>query len=255
MLMHQLTLALRHTSAVLQHKSLVHHPLKVLKVSSLQSIGQPFIQAIQETLMFLLISVNFMRSIARQLSKLGDVLIHRHGPLFQILKLLLLQLNNSLGNMMCIEKSSEFWLVDALRFLMGFHISIPPVGCRTRKFVRGWQHLVMVVALHHLQLLLNRLEPIINIHWLHSMRKGRWRSALKISKPIPQRRWRCLRLSSLHVDEGLLHSLKHLCLHSQHLLKSRRRGWRWIDIPVVLSIVVPVVFVAVPCVGHLKYKR
>jgi hypothetical protein len=65
-----------------------------------------------------------------------------------------------------------------------------------------------------------------------------------------------LRLSSLHVDHGLLHSLKHLCLHNQHVLKSRRRGWRRVDILVVLSIVVlVVVVVAVPCVGHLKYKR
>jgi hypothetical protein len=59
-----------------------------------------------------------------------------------------------------------------------------------------------------------------------------------------------LRLGSLHVDHGLLHSLKHLCLHNQHLLKSRRRGWWRVDVLVVLSIVVPVVVVvAVPCVG------
>jgi hypothetical protein len=57
----------------------------------------------------------------------------------------------------------------------------------------------------------------------------------------------------LHVDHGLLHSLKHLCLHSQHLLKSRRRGSWWVDILVVLPIVVlSVVVVVVPCVGHLK---
>jgi hypothetical protein len=60
----------------------------------------------------------------------------------------------------------------------------------------------------------------------------------------------------LHIDHGLLHSLKHLRLHSQDLLKSRQRGWRRIDILVVLSIVVPiVVVVVVPCVGHLKYNR
>jgi hypothetical protein len=47
-----------------------------------------------------------------------------------------------------------------------------------------------------------------------------------------------------------------VCLQNQHLVKSRRRGWRRIDILVVLSVVVPVaVVVAVPCVGHLKYKR
>jgi hypothetical protein len=66
-----------------------------------------------------------------------------------------------------------------------------------------------------------------------------------------------LMLCSLHVDHGLLHGLKHLCLHHQHMLKSRRRGWRRVDILVVLSVVVPVVVVvavAIPCVDHLKYK-
>jgi hypothetical protein len=134
--MRQLTLALHHTSAVLQHKSLVHHPLKVLKVLGLQSIVQSIIQAIQEKLLLLLIGVKFMRNIARHLSELGDILVHRYGPLFQILKLLL-QLDHSLGNMMCMESSSILWSVDALRFLMGFHVSTPPIGCRTRKLVRG----------------------------------------------------------------------------------------------------------------------
>jgi hypothetical protein len=72
----------------------------------------------------------------RQLSELGDVLVHRHGPLFKILELFHLQLDDSSGNMMCMESSSEFWLVYAIGILMGFHISIPPVGCRMRKLVR-----------------------------------------------------------------------------------------------------------------------
>jgi hypothetical protein len=113
----------------------------------------------------------------------------------------------------------------------------------------------MVVALNHLQLLLGGLEPIISIQRLHGLRKGGWLSALKISKPIPRRWWWRLRLSSLHVDHALLHSLKHLCLHHQHLLKSRRWGWQQVDILVVLPIVVSVVVVAVPRVGHQKCKH
>jgi hypothetical protein len=137
MLTHHLTLALHHTFAILQHKSLLHYPLELLKVSSLQSIGYPIIQAIQETLMFLVNSVDFMQGIARQLSEPDDVLIHRHEPMLQILKLFLLQLDNSLGNMICMKSSSELWPVDSLGFLMGFHVSIPTVGCRTKKLVRG----------------------------------------------------------------------------------------------------------------------
>jgi hypothetical protein len=37
----------------------------------------------------------------------------------------------------------------------------------------------------------------------------------------------------MQVDQGLLHGLKHLCLHSQHLLKSKRRGWRQVAFLVV----------------------
>jgi hypothetical protein len=117
-LMHHLTLVLHHASVILQFKCLVHHPLDVLKVSSRQSIGQSIMQAIQETFLLLLISVDLMQGIAGQFSELSDLLIHRHGPLFQILKLFHPQLDHSLGNMMRIESSSEFQPVDALGFFM-----------------------------------------------------------------------------------------------------------------------------------------
>jgi hypothetical protein len=39
--------------------------------------------------------------------------------------------------MVCTKSSSKLRPVDALRFLMGFHVSIPLVGSRTRKLVRG----------------------------------------------------------------------------------------------------------------------
>jgi hypothetical protein len=111
--------------------------LQVHKIPGLQSIGQSIIQAIQKIVLLLLISVHFIWSIARQLSEPGDVLIHSHGPLFQILELLLLQLETPLGNMMFMKSSSKLRLVDALGILMGFHVSIPPVGWRTKKLVRG----------------------------------------------------------------------------------------------------------------------
>jgi hypothetical protein len=121
MLMRQLMLMLYHASVVLQHKSLVHHPFEVLKVLSLQRIGQPIIQAIQETFLLLIISVNLMRGIAGQLGELSNVLVHSHGLMFQILKLFLLQLDHALGNMMCMESNPEFRPVVALGLLGGFH--------------------------------------------------------------------------------------------------------------------------------------
>jgi hypothetical protein len=100
------SLVIHHFYAVHQHKSLVHLPLEILKVLGLQSIGQSIIQSIQKAIMLLLISVNFIGSIVRQLCELGNVLVHRHGPLFQILELLL-KLDHSLGNMVCTKSSSK----------------------------------------------------------------------------------------------------------------------------------------------------
>jgi hypothetical protein len=62
---------------------------------------------------------------------------------------------------------------------------------------------------------------------------------------------------ALGVDHGLLHGLKHLCLHSQHLFKSRQRGWHQIG---VLVVVLPIVLSVVgddtvPCAGHLMYEH
>jgi hypothetical protein len=58
----------------------------------------------------------------------------------------------------------------------------------------------------------------------------------------------------MQMDHGLLHGLKHLCLYSQHMLKSKRRGWGRVG---VLVVVLPIVFSivdgdTVPFVGHLR---
>jgi hypothetical protein len=76
----------------------------------------------------------------------------------------------------------------------------------------------------------------------------------QMSQPIP-RRWWHLGLC-MQVDQGLLHGLKHLCLHSEHLLKSKRRGWWLVGF---LVVALPIVFSIVggnmvPCVDHLKYE-
>jgi hypothetical protein len=75
---------------------------------------------------------------------------------------------------------------------------------------------------------------------------------LKISQPIPQRQWH-LGLC-MQVDHGLLHGLKHLCLHSQHLLKSKWRGWRQVGVLVVVLLAVFSIVDGdtVPCVCNTR---
>jgi hypothetical protein len=80
------------------------------------------------------------------------------------------------------------------------------------------------------------------------VRESRRLGALKVSKSISWQCWRCSGLSIVHVDHGLLHSLKHLSLHHQNLLQGR---WQVVSV-VVLSFVVLGVGVAVPGVDHLK---
>jgi hypothetical protein len=60
----------------------------------------------------------------------------------------------------------------------------------------------------------------------------------------------------MQVDHGLLHGLKHLRLHSQHLPKSKWRGWQRVGVLVVLHRIVFNIVGSdtVPCVGHLKYE-
>jgi hypothetical protein len=56
----------------------------------------------------------------------------------------------------------------------------------------------------------------------------------------------------LHVDNGLLHGLKHLSLHHQHLLQGRWRVGSIVVLNIVVHSIVLSVDVAVPCVDHLK---
>jgi Ni/Fe-hydrogenase subunit HybB-like protein len=67
--------------------------------------------------------------------------------------------------MMSPEAISEFLPVDAFWVLVGFDISIPSICSGTFQLVRSKQNLLTVVALDHLQLLLNGLQLIICVHW------------------------------------------------------------------------------------------
>ena len=70
-------------------------------------------------------------------------------------------------------------------------------------------------------------------------------SALEFSMLVPPLRPRCLLVGPLHLDHAPLLGLQNLGLHSHNLLQCR-----WLL--GLLNIVVIIVVVAVPSVGHLK---
>jgi hypothetical protein len=201
--------------------------------------------------LLLLVGVHVIWSVARKLCEMSDILAHRHRSFLQILKFLLLKLDNTLGYMMRAESDLELIPIEGVRFFISFYICILPISYKSYQLVRSWCTL-SIVALDQLKFLLYRIEPVIGIRGFHRVRESRLLGALKVSKSIPRRRWRCSGLSILHVNHGLLHGLKHLSLHHQNMLQ----GWWWVGNIVVLSIVVRNIVlgvgVAVPCVNHLK---
>jgi hypothetical protein len=111
--------------------------------------------------------------------------------------------------MMSPEAIPELLPIDAFWLLMGFDISIPPICSGTFQLVSSKQNLLTVVALDHLQLLLNGLQPIVGIHWLDGVRECRRIGPLKLSKFVMGLAlWRWLMpLSLLHVGHSLLRGL------------------------------------------------
>jgi hypothetical protein len=76
-----LALAYQYSSSILEHKGLVYHGLKILKVTCFQIIGKSIIQSIEETLFLLLVGVHVIGSVMGKLHETSDILAHRHGSL------------------------------------------------------------------------------------------------------------------------------------------------------------------------------
>jgi hypothetical protein len=92
-------------------------------------------QSIEEILLLLLVSIHVVWSIAEKVRETSDILAHHHGSLFQILELLLLELDYTLRYMMRSESHLELIPIDGVGFFMSFYICIPLVSCRAYKLM------------------------------------------------------------------------------------------------------------------------
>jgi hypothetical protein len=90
-----LALACQYFSPILEHKGLIYHSLENLKVMCFESIGKSIIQTIEETLLLLLIGIHIVWIISGKMREMSDIITHYHGSLLQILKLLILELDNT----------------------------------------------------------------------------------------------------------------------------------------------------------------
>jgi uncharacterized membrane protein len=153
--------------------------------------------------------------------------------------------------MMRMETIFEFLPIDAFGFFMSSNISVPPICSGTHQLVRSKQNILPVIALNHLQLHLNCLQPVISIHWFNRVRECWGLSPLEFPKFVTLLRLWCwlVSLSLLHVGHSLLHGLQHLSLHYQNLLKC----WWWRRVGIV--VVVVLVGTTVASVGHLMIVK
>jgi uncharacterized membrane protein len=152
---------------------------------------------------------------------------------------------------MRMETIFEFLPIDAFRFFMSSNISVPPICSGTHQLVRSKQNILPVIALNHLQLHLNCLQPVISIHWFNRVRECWGLSPLEFPKFVTLLRLWCwlVSLSLLHVGHSLLHGLQHLSLHYQNLLKC----WWWRRVGIV--VVVVLVGTTIVSVGHLMIVK
>jgi hypothetical protein len=82
---------------ILNHKGLIDHVLEIGVISVEQLESNVIIQPIQEHVLLLLIYIDVIRGVSRQLDQWIEVLIHRHAALFQVSELLL-QVHSATGH-------------------------------------------------------------------------------------------------------------------------------------------------------------
>ena len=112
---------------MLYHDSIVHHLLKVFKGVNHQLILDRTIKTIPEVVLLLLIISYFSWGLTRQLNELVPVFTHGHRSLFQSKELLLLELHQTLRDVLLLELVSELLPCDGVGVVMRCGVSIPPI--------------------------------------------------------------------------------------------------------------------------------
>jgi hypothetical protein len=130
-----LAFARQYSPPILKHKGLVYHGLKILKVMCFQSIGKYIIQSIEKTLLLPLVNIHVIGCVAGKLHETSGILTHCYGSLLQILKFLLLELDNTFRYVMRSESHLELIPIDTFGSIMSFYICIPPIRCRANLIV------------------------------------------------------------------------------------------------------------------------
>jgi hypothetical protein len=101
--------------------------LKILIVGVEQLKLDLIIETLEKCIMLLLVGVNVVSGVPRQLNELVQVLIHHHTPLVLVREFLLLWLEGAVGHVVSSETSLELIPGDRLNVVVGVAVSLPPI--------------------------------------------------------------------------------------------------------------------------------
>jgi hypothetical protein len=90
------------------------------------------LETLEKRVLLLLVGVDIIGGIPRQLNELIQVFIHHHIPLIQFREFLLLLIQSAAGHIMSPEASLELIPGDGLNIGMGVTVSLPLVCCSSK---------------------------------------------------------------------------------------------------------------------------
>jgi hypothetical protein len=229
---------------ILDDDRLVNQMLEIWVVSVEQLKLDLIIETLEKCILLLLIGVDVIDGIPRQLNELIQVFAHHHTSLVQIWDFLLCQLKDAIGHVVSPETSLELIPVDSLDVGVAVAVSLPLICCSSKQLVCHEKNLLTVKTMGYLQLLLDWLPPVLYNHGILGLRENARVGPQKFTQPRLGWWWWCLLLQvRLQVMESLQHCLHQLVLVGNELLK------QWVDL--VVSVATLAVAV-VPHVHHLS---
>jgi hypothetical protein len=134
---------------ILDDDGLINQMLKIWVFDIEQLKLDLIFENLEKHVLLLLIGVDIISGIPRQLDELVQILIHHHISLVQLWEFLLLQLEGATGHVVNPEVSLEVIAGDSFDIGVSVVVSLPPVSCGPKLVCREW-NLFMVEALGYL---------------------------------------------------------------------------------------------------------
>jgi hypothetical protein len=135
---------------ILDDDGLVNQMLKIWVIGVEQVKLDLIIETVEKHILLLLVSVDIVNGIPRQMNELIQVLIHHHTPLVQVREFLLLQLKDATGHVVDPEMSLELIPANSIGIEVGVVVSFPLVRYSSKQLMCYEEDHLTIGALRYL---------------------------------------------------------------------------------------------------------